>query len=681
LKNLYPRFKKAQNFYPLYTDDGYWNPANAGLENYAKYQNNFSQFSNFSTYSDKSQISLLALTGNITQFNQSALLSKSDGVMVLNELVTGAGFGTLGLDRYYSTSPSQLQAVSLAGKLTTLNGLTLFPSTNAQLNLWAQDDIALNNGTAGSIRILDVQASSLSNPTAPRIFNTTDMRLLKESYATGANSHFSRDATEITVSSHIVSLKDVIGDSEYAQFSLNLPMVSSISAGRDIVNLGLAVQNNFSSDTSLLIAGRDIRDETINNKDCTEPSSQCISHLVTGPGRVYVSAGRDIDLGNQAGIVTRGNLDNPYLKEGGASIQLTTAGMKPDYASLIKYLQDLRVQGTDKTILEFETFQTTASLLTDKFNLPHATDTDKNKLFFQILYQASLLKDKSTNKISFTYFDNVIASLFPDLNRNTAIGNLSSHSSQIKTEQGGSIDIFAPTGSVYAGLAIGKTVSKPSNQGIFTVRGGDINALVSQDFLVNQGRVFTLAGGDIYLVSQYRNLEAGKGSKTASSAPPPLIVISTDGSITVDTSVSIAGSGIGALVTKPNQPESSIFAAAPRGYIDAGDAGFRVDKGSANFNTPQIRNADNISASGGVSSAQAPAVVAAPAPPPPPPPAASNTADDAKKTLAGGANPNNNLANLSVELLGFGDTSAGSSANSKDKDKDKDKDKEDKEKN
>jgi hypothetical protein len=308
------------------------------------------------------------------------------------------------------------------------------------------------------------------------------------------------------------------------------------------------------------------------------------------------------------------------------------------------------------------------------------TDTEKNKLFFQSLYTVSLLKDKATKKITFTYFDDDISSLFPNL-KNASVGNLSSHSSQIKTEQGGSIDIFTPTGSVYAGLPIGKQVAKPSNQGLFTVRGGDIDALVSKEFLVNLGRVFTMAGGDITLISQFGNLEAGKGSKTASASPPPRIVVATDGSVSVDVSASVAGSGIGALVTKPNQPESSIFAAAPRGYIDAGDAGFKVDKGSANFNTSEIRNADNISASGGISSAQAPAVVAAPAPPPPPPPAASNTADDAKKTLAAGANPNNNLANLSVELRGFGDTSAGSSANSKDKDKDKDKDKEGKEKN
>jgi len=135
-------------------------------------------------------------------------------------------------------------------------------------------------------------------------------------------------------------------------------------------------------------------------------------------------------------------------------------------------------------------------------------------------------------------------------------------------------------------------------------------------------------------------------------------VVATDGSVSVDFSGSIAGSGIATLSTHPGQPPSSIYAVAPRGYFDAGDAGVR-STGEVKINAPQVRNADNITAAAGISNSQAPAVVAAPAPPPPPPPAASNTADDAKKTLAGGANPNNNLANLSVELLGFGDASAG----------------------
>jgi hypothetical protein len=426
----------------------------------------------------------------------------------------------------------------------------------------------------------------------------------------------------------------------------------------------------------LLQAGRDIRDETTVAKDCTDTASQCVQHTLTGPGTLLVAAGRDIDLGNQAGIVTRGNLDNPYLPEGGASIQLTTAGLMPDYASLKDYLA--AVSGVSASVMNFDQFQATVARTLEKLGTAGLTTAEQNKLFFEILNKASLLKKQDGKKLDLTYFDGLIASQFPTLTGETPVGNLSNHSSQIKTEQGGSIDIFTPTGSVFAGLTMGKAVAKPSNQGLFTVRGGDINALVKNDFLVNQGRVFTLGGGDITLVSQFGNLEAGKGAKTASSAPPPLIVFGKDGSITVDVSGAVAGSGIATLSTKPGQPISDVNAVAPRGYVDAGDAGIK-STGSANFNTANLKGVDNITAGSGFSNAQASAtLVAAPAAPPPPPPAASgNAADDAKKSMAS-TNTGTALANLSVELLGFGDVSAGTAGQSgggsstSDKDKDKD---------
>jgi hypothetical protein len=529
---------------------------------------------------------------------------------------------------------------------------------------------------------------------------------------------------------------------------LNLARPASIIAGRDILSLGFVIQNLKSDDLSMVKAGRDLRDETRAAIDCTETNnaSICVQHVVTGPGTLLVAAGRDIDLGNQAGIVTRGNLDNPNLPEGGASIQLTTAGLKPDHAALKAYTQKFNqpeplqefvavylnklgitdrqpsdteldaLQGlvtadlkalessklTDKErialyfrMLDSASYLLEPGVLSDsaqnqllikalsnarklkhddsnqlslalfstasKLTPQNLSGTEQNKLFIEVLNNASLLK-KADSKLDLADFDGLIASLFPGLNGDTPVGNLSSHSSQVKTEQGGSIDIFAPTGSVYAGLTMGKPGSKPSNQGLFTVRGGDINALVKNDFLVNQGRVFTLGGGDITLVSQFGNLEAGKGAKTASSAPPPLIVIGKDGSITVDVSGSVAGSGIATLSTKPGQPISDVNTVAPRGYVDAGDAGIQ-STGNVNINSPQVRNADNIAASSGVSNAQAPAVVAAPAAPPPPPPAASSAGDDAKKSLAN-TNTGTALANLSVELLGFGDVSAGTAGQS-----------------
>jgi hypothetical protein len=130
----------------------------------------------------------------------------------------------------------------------------------------------------------------------------------------------------------------------------------------------------------------------------------------------------------------------------------------------------------------------------------------------------------------------------------------------------------------------------------------------------------------------------------------------------VDVSGAVAGSGIATLSTKLGQAISDVNAIAPRGYVDAGDAGIR-STGDTAANASELRNQDNFplgfkNSQDSTNGAAAPA-----APPPPPPPAASNAGDDAKKTLAS-TNTSIALANLSVELLGFGDVSAGTAGQS-----------------
>jgi hypothetical protein len=140
-----------------------------------------------------------------------------------------------------------------------------------------------------------------------------------------------------------------------------------------------------------------------------------------------------------------------------------------------------------------------------------------------------------------------------------------------------------------------------------------------------------------------------------------VIVFGKDGSITVDVSGAVAGSGIATLSTKPGQPISDVTAIAPRGYVDAGDAGIR-STGVTTAIATAIRNPDNFP--GSLKTPQdSTTVVTAPAASPPPPPAASNAGDDAKKSLAN-TNTGTALANLSVELLGFGDVSAGTAGQS-----------------
>jgi hypothetical protein len=146
--------------------------------------------------------------------------------------------------------------------------------------------------------------------------------------------------------------------------------------------------------------------------------------------------------------------------------------------------------------------------------------------------------------------------------------------------------------------------------GIVTVKGGNVSAYVNNDFLVNQSRVFTLQGGDILMWSSYGNLDAGKGSKTVSSTPPPLLMVDPKtGTFNVDVTQSVVGSGIRVLLASKNVIPGSVDLYAPTGQINAGDAGIGA-AGNIYLGAPHIVGADNINF-GGVAAG---VPVAAPAP-------------------------------------------------------------------
>jgi len=304
---------------------------------------------------------------------------------------------------------------------------------------------------------------------------------------------------------------------------------------------------------------------------------------------------------------------------------------------------------------------------TDKLNVNLKARSDKldqllaskdylalNTAFFQLLREAS--KDKQIKPLPDQAkpadiakeltkpFDSAIAKLFPT----GSGGDISVFSSQVKTEQGGSIDMFAPYGSIYAGLTVAP--NKPADQGLFTIRGGSISSVVYKDFLVNQGRVFTLGSGDITLITQTGNIDAGRGAKTASSAPPPVVTISPNGIVQIDVSSSISGSGIATLQTKTDQAPSNVYPVAPRGIFDAGDAGVRAS-GGIEVTANVVLNANNLSAGGSISGSGV--AVAPAAPPVAPPSAAASQQSSASKSV--NQETAKKEGTLSVELLGYGD--------------------------
>jgi filamentous hemagglutinin len=155
------------------------------------------------------------------------------------------------------------------------------------------------------------------------------------------------------------------------------------------------------------------------------------------------------------------------------------------------------------------------------------------------------------------------------------------------------------------------------------------------------------------------NIDAGRGSKTASSTPPPLVVVDLKtGAFTLDATQSIVGSGIRVLLGNKNVVPGTVDLFAPTGEINAGDAGIGA-AGNIFLGALHVVGADNINFGG--TSAGVP--VAAP------PPVtvsgmgnmqdASKAADQATQSLSAAKEDMESFKPtfLSVEVIGLGDES------------------------
>jgi hypothetical protein len=192
-----------------------------------------------------------------------------------------------------------------------------------------------------------------------------------------------------------------------------------------------------------------------------------------------------------------------------------------------------------------------------------------------------------------------IDTVFPEIGGS---GDVLMGSSQIRTFQDSAVTMIAPRGGVNVGeLSAGSSAKSASVLGIVTAAGGDISLIVRDSVAVNQSRVFTVGKGDLLMWASDGNLDAGRGAKTVTGAPPPLFRFDANGNFIVDTSGSFTGSGIAVL-----DASSTLDLYAPKGEINAGDAGIK-SLGNAFFGAARFVGADNLSV-GGVAVGAPPAV-------------------------------------------------------------------------
>ncbi|MGZ2747138.1 filamentous haemagglutinin family protein [Burkholderia stagnalis] len=248
-------------------------------------------------------------------------------------------------------------------------------------------------------------------------------------------------------------------------------------------------------------------------------------------------------------------------------------------------------------------------------------------------------------------------------NKPVSTGDLDMRNTTIQTQQGGNISILGPGGQALVGStsappeivdSAGGVVAGPGTMGILTFEKGDINMFTDRSVLLAQSRIFTEQGGDMTIWSSNGDINAGKGSKSSADVPAPQYVCDANHYCQVDARGVVTGAGIAALQSVPGVSPGTINLIAPRGTVDAGDAGIRA--GNLNVAALRVVNADNIQVSGaatGIPAVQAVNTGAL---------TAASTAATAASQMAQDIARNNASGTatrrwtITVQVEGFGDT-------------------------
>jgi filamentous hemagglutinin len=534
----------------------------------------------FFTYGSDSALNLSSTDGDVT-LNLSASGSEPLGVLLGSQIPAESGGAQL------VDLPPNLAVQALQQDIVYSGSASLFPSSTGQLRLFAGQDI---DDDLSTINMSDAAAMPTAANTAVA-FTTTSNQF-----------------------GGLVTFQGVIhtGDTQPALITagrdindlfLDIPKTAQIAAGRDIVNLGYQGQNIATADNTLITAGRDIT---------YTGSSGYIE--VGGPGSLDVFAGRNINLGISNGIFTTGDLANANLPTPtGADLTLAvgygTTGAdnasfvtgiiapSPTYqAELVSYVESL----TGDTALTFAQAQTAFAQL---------TLSQQTALVDDVFFNELLLSGRAANSgsgVGFTEGYAAIDALFPNSRNPTAVnpnpygGNLDLTSSQIYTLSGGNISLLVPGGAIDVGLAftpVGLNQKDPGHLGIVAEGAGNIDIYAQGDVNVNASRVFTLGGGNILIWSDEGNIDAGNGSKSSLSAPPPTVTVASNGNVTINYSGSLTGSGIRTIQTDPSVPAGDVDLDAPVGTVNAGDAGIGA-AGNINIAAAHVIGALNINFGG-----------------------------------------------------------------------------------
>lgn len=357
----------------------------------------------------------------------------------------------------------------------------------------------------------------------------------------------------------------------------------------------LVMQHTQATDLSLIQAGGDVT--------LTNDGAGVGSWTVHGPGDLVVLAEGDVNFNQSGGLLAQGNRLNAALPAQSAHLTvlagvhlqggdydvarqavlelLSSADYAADLTAFVQARTGTAPANQAEALLAFTALPVEQQLL-------HMNRVLASEL--RAAGRAASTLNGAERDAAYERGYKALAALFPE---GLSGGTVDMGASQIKTLQHSDITVHAPRGGLNVGQVTAGT--KTADQlGIVTTAGGNITASVLNDIAVNRSRIFSVAQGDILLWASQGDIDAGRGAKTVTGAPPPVYRL-VNGQIVVDTSGSYSGSGIAVL-----NEDSDLDLYAPNGEINAGDAGIK-SAGNAFFGAIRFVGADNLQVGGAVS--------------------------------------------------------------------------------
>jgi filamentous hemagglutinin len=732
--------------------------------------NSYFQKSYFSTYAPDTFVNVSALTGDVSLKAESngdagSLLNWYQNVLVYDNTFARtlstfsqpwlrlAESSAEPLSVNISLLPGRLMATTFTGDLNLLGNLQLAPAASGTVELIARGSVnALQRiglqlssraydaeinpyvWSTSKINLSDADPAAIPGITSPLGYGVagtrdTSVTLFDNSLNPLFNESGSTEGIFGVIQTkqalHTSGLLHAADDAPAYIYALEgdisgLTLFSSkfarVSAGRDITDIALYLQNNRADDLSVVTAGRDLTAYNTNSALRTRAVAAGNALLLSSPslaspasgdptagdiqiggsGALQVKAGRNLDLGSTpgsadpqdgtaVGITSIGNSRNPYLPSTGASITVGAGlggAQVANYAAFNqRFLDPSFLDGYAGRYLPvlaglMGLSNATATQIWNAFQaLPaERRDSLSLSLFYSVLRDAG--RDHGDPDAAgfgaYALGDAAIAALFPG--SKDWSGELALSSREIRTTNGGDIRVLAPGGALTLGFDIPKRASAPP--GIVTERGGAVSIFTRDDVNIGVLRIFTLRGGDIVIWSTLGDIAAGFSSKTIQSAAPTRVLIDPQsGDVKTDLAGLATGGGIGVLATVAGVRPGDVDLIAPTGTIDAGDAGIR-SSGNLNISALVVLNAANIQAGGtttGAPAVSAPSLGGLAV--------ASNTTNNAGNSAADPARQDRGPVAqtampslISVEVLGYGggdasDSDSGQSEQGGDKDK------------